>query len=124
MDRDELTDLMVLLQEEVKAGRLEIRSPDTLRAFAAVRFDHEGKVDPSTVSSYVRAAALAAAAGRTRRIREQTSLREVQQRYFDLLDHFFGGPFSEMRRHRLDPQTVAGHGVQRQTSERFRIGSR
>ena len=107
MERDELHDLITVLKEEFESGGIVIHSLETFRALREVRIDGDGKVDSSSVSSSVRALALAVAARRYERELDRVTLRDVQQSYFDLLDRFFGHPFAEMRKHRLDPQAVA-----------------
>lgn len=97
----------MLFKEEFEAGRVKINSSETLKGLADVRFGDDGKVIPSTVSSSVRASALAIAAMRAHREMKQISLLEVQSKYFELLDHFFGHPFAEMKRHGVSPQALA-----------------
>jgi hypothetical protein len=107
MDRDELHDLVMLLKNEIKAGTVKLSSKETVAALNQVRLAEDGKVDPSTVDASVRACALAAAASKPRREMEQMSLRDVQGKYFDMLDDMFGKLFSEMKRHDLNPQQIA-----------------
>lgn len=107
MEREELDQLMKLFKEEISANRIKIHSEQVLSDLSKVRLASDGKVDPSTVSSSVRAMALAIAASRAQREMRKISLAEVQAQYFEILDRFFGEPFSEMKRHGLDPQIVA-----------------
>lgn len=107
MYQEDLEQLVILLKEELEAGKVKLNSAELLRALARVRTGSNGRIDPNTVSSEVRAMALAAAAARTQRAMKQISLRDVQSEYFDLLDRFFATPFAEMKRHQLDPQTVS-----------------
>jgi hypothetical protein len=107
MERDELHELIMLLKEELEAGRAKLSSKHTLAALGRVRFAEAGKVDPGTVDGSVRAFALAVAASKAQREMKQASLRDVQSKYFDILDDNFGMPFSEMKRHGLTPQQVA-----------------
>jgi len=113
MEREELDQLMKLLREEIAANRIKIRSQQTLADLAKVRLAPDGKVDPATVTSSVRAMALALAASRADREMRKVSLAEAQAEYFEILDRFFGGPFAEMKRHGLNPQIVAGDMVSR-----------
>ena len=62
MDRDELHDLVISLKEKLAAGRLVLRDPVVLRELSEVRIEDDGKVDPATVGSSVRATAYASAA--------------------------------------------------------------
>jgi hypothetical protein len=61
------------------------------------------------VNGHVRAAALAAAAAEAEREMRKIPLREVQAQYFDILNQFFGKPFSEMKAHGVTPEQIAGH---------------
>ncbi len=76
MDRDDLHELISLLKEEFEAGRVVIRSEDTLEALKRVRFAADGKIDPATVTSSVRAYALAVAAA----VHERTIKRNTAPR--------------------------------------------
>jgi len=107
MDRDELHDLVMSLNEKLKAGRLVLRDPVLLRELSAVRLAEDGKIDAASVGSQVRAAARASAGADVYRAMKQISLQEVQTRYFEILDNNFGSIFSEMKRRGLDPQQLA-----------------
>jgi hypothetical protein len=80
MDRDDLHDLVISMKEKLVAGRLVLRDPVVLRELSEVRFANDGKVDPATVGSSVRATAYASAAADASRAMEQLSLQEVQSR--------------------------------------------
>jgi hypothetical protein len=108
MDRDELHERVMLLKEEMEAGRLFIREGLTIgESLRKVRFAADGKVDPSTVDSAVRSLAMAAAFGRSRREVKKIPLKETQEQYFEILERFFGQPFAEMKKHDLTPPEVA-----------------
>jgi hypothetical protein len=110
MDRDELHELVMQLKEDVTSGTLKIPEASRVReALNRVRLGADGKVDPDTVSSEVRAASLAAAGARSLRNMRDVPLRDVQAEYFEILDTFFGKPFSEMKTHSLTPAQVAQH---------------
>ena len=55
MDRDELHELVMMLKEELAAGRLQINSALSIQSLENVRYSNDGKVDPATVDSAVRA---------------------------------------------------------------------
>jgi phage-related protein len=112
MDRDELHDLVISLKEKLAAGRLVLRDPGVLRELSEVRFADDGKVDPATVGSRVRATAYASAAADASRAIERIPLQEVQSRYFEILENNFGSAYSQMKRRGLNPQQAAGELVQ------------
>ncbi len=107
MEQEELHELISLLREDIVAGRLKVNSTVDLDSLSRVRLAPNGLVDPATVDSAVRALARVAAMGRARRKLRTTSLRDVQSRYFDILEKFFGEPYAEMRRHKLDPHRLS-----------------
>lgn len=55
----DIHDAIMGLKRAVGMKRLELRSPSTIRALDRVRLGADGRVDPSTVSSEVRAVARA-----------------------------------------------------------------
>ena len=67
MNREDLHELVVMLKEELAAGRLRIRSALSIDSLKKVRYGSDGKVDPRTVDSAVRALGLAVLAGRSRK---------------------------------------------------------
>jgi hypothetical protein len=69
MDRDELHELITILEQEFEANRIKVNSAETLEDMMRVRIAPDGKIDPSTVSSSVRALALAAAGMKHRALR-------------------------------------------------------
>ena len=110
MDRDELHERVMLVKEEMKAGRLHIRDGlNVIDSLRKVRMAPDGKIDPDTVDGLVRAIALAVAFGSSRREAKKIPLKESQIRYFEILDRFFGGPFAEMKKYDLTPPAVAEH---------------
>src|ERR1017187_781363 len=110
MDPDELHDLVMLLKNGVASGEIEIPESSGVReSLDRVRLNADGKVDPNTVNGSVRAAALAAAGAKATREMRKIPLRDVQAAYFEILDRFFGKPFSEMKAHGLTPAHIAEH---------------
>jgi hypothetical protein len=110
MDRDELHELVMLLKNGLAAGQIKVPESSSVRAsLDAVRFAQDGKVVPESVDGVVKAAALAAAGAQQQREMRKIPLREAQSQYFDILDQFFGTPFSEMQKHGVSPAQVAEH---------------
>lgn len=105
---DELHDLVCSLQEEIASGAIKIPPGSMTEAsLKRVRLDAAGRVDPKSVDSSVRAASYAAAAARAQREMRRIPLRDAQAEYFEILDRFFGKPFSEMKKHRVTAVQVA-----------------
>jgi hypothetical protein len=107
MEPDELHDMVMFLNEELTAGRIKVSSKLTVDGLARVRLGTDGKVDPSTVDGSVRALGLAVLGAKYHREIRETSLRDVQSRYFDILNGSFGEIFEEARRVGATPQKVA-----------------
>ncbi len=107
MTRDELHELITILTKEFEAGRIKVNSADTIEDMRRVRFAADGKIDPSTVSSSIRALALATAGARHERVIRQIPLREVQEEYFNGLATQFGPIFDQMQKVRANPQEFA-----------------
>jgi hypothetical protein len=109
MERDQLHALVLLLKEEIEAGRARPVDEDTIAALSRVRLADDGKVDASTVDGSVRAFALAIAGAKALREMKKMPLRDVQSKYFDILDLSFGNLFSQMTQHGISPQMMADH---------------
>jgi len=62
MDRDELHDLVMSFKEKFEAGKFEVQDPHLIEEMSRVRLAADGKIDPVTVGSMVRATALASIA--------------------------------------------------------------
>lgn len=107
MDRNGLHDLISLLKQEFEAGRVTVRSADTLEDMQRVRFGSDGKIDPSTVSPSVRALALAVAGATHERAIREIPLRQGQEAYFDGLTKHFGTIFEQMQQVGGNPNNVA-----------------
>jgi hypothetical protein len=108
MDRDELHELVMLLKDDLSSGQLKTPESSSIPAsLAAVRFADDGKVITDSVNGAVRAAALAALGAKQHREMRKIPLRDTQSEYFDILDQFFGQPFSEMQKYGLTPAEVA-----------------
>jgi hypothetical protein len=110
MNRDELHERVMLLKEEIKAGRVKFREGlNVLDSLQRVRIASDGKVDPNTVDGLVRALASSVALMRFQREAKKIPLKESQAKYFEILDRFFGKPFVEMKKYNLTPPDVAEH---------------
>jgi hypothetical protein len=107
MEREELHELLLLLKQQFEAGKITIRSAETIEELSRVRFAEDGRIDVQSVGSRVRALALAVAAAETHRAMKRIPTLEVNSQYFDILEPLFGKPFAEMKRHGLNPQIVA-----------------
>jgi hypothetical protein len=116
MEPDDIHDMVLFLKEELQAGRIKISSRFTADALARVRFGSDGKVDPSTVDGSVRALGLAAMGARLQSKLKEVSLRDVQSRYFDILENNFGQIYSEVKRYGANLQKVAEHFASDQTA--------
>ncbi len=107
MEPDELHEMVLFLKEELTAGRIKVSSKFTVDALARVRYESNGRVDPNTVDGSVRTLALAARGAKYHREVRERPLRDVQSRYFDILDGSFGEIFNEAKRKSATPQNVA-----------------
>ena len=72
-----------------------------------MRTDSDGKIDPDSVDGEVRALARALLGAKTHRALREIPLREVQSRYFDILEDNFGKLFSEANRHGASMQQIS-----------------
>ena len=107
MEREELHELILLLKQQIEDGKLKINSAETIEELSRVRYAEDGKIDAPSVGSSVRALALAVAAAESHKAMMRISILEVNSEYFDILEPLFGKPFTEMKRHGLNPQIVA-----------------
>ena len=107
MEPEEIHEMVLFLREELRAGRIKISSKFTADALARVRFGPDGKVDPQTVDGSVRALGLAVLGSRAHATLRETSLRDVQSRYFDILESNVGAVYSDVKRYGADLQRVA-----------------
>ncbi len=107
MNQDELHDLVMQLKDGLDSGKLRVRDRTLYESLEKVRISEDGKVDPATVDGNVKAMGLAFSAAQMEKEMREVPLREIQAEYFDLLEHFFGKPFSEMRRNNVTPAQVA-----------------
>ena len=82
----DIHDAVMDLKRAIDDRKLIIRSPMTIRALAKVRFGPNGRVDPTTVGSEVRATVRAHIAGQQRRELEAQKAKTKEDRIHDLLD--------------------------------------
>jgi hypothetical protein len=108
-DDDELRARLLILKEEMEAGRVHFAPHlKVLESLNAVRHGPDGKIDLSTVASGVRALANAATYSRQRReAKEAVSLRDLQSTYFDFIEKNFGWIYADMKKQGADPSQVA-----------------
>ncbi|AWX55174.1 hypothetical protein AB432_009030 [Brevibacillus brevis] len=108
MDQVRLDYLIRILQEEVRNGRIQIADSETIDAFMRIAYLPDGKsVDSSTVDGRIRALALTVEIGKYQQQLLEVPLRESQEQYFNILEHFFGNPYREMKRYNVTPHEVA-----------------
>ena len=107
MDRDELHELVMLLKEAVSSGSFKLQPGSTAtESLKRVQFLPDGKADPDSVDSAVRAASLAAALKHERE-KQQLSLRDTQTHYFELVNSAFGELFDQMKAHQVTANDIA-----------------
>jgi len=82
----DIHDAVMGLKQAIDDRKLIIRSPMTIRALARVRLGSDGRVDPSTVGSEVRATARAYIARQQERELEAQMAKTKENRISDLLD--------------------------------------
>jgi hypothetical protein len=110
MDRDALHEKIMMLKEEIEAKRIVFADGiDIAESLRKVRLAADGKIDPDSVDSRVRAVALGAAVGVHRREDKKISLRESQVEYFSILENIFGFSFAEMQKRELAPPIMANY---------------
>jgi hypothetical protein len=107
MERDELDRRISLIKERLERGQLQIHSKSTLEALIRVRIASDGKVDPGTVDSSVRALANAVTFMDYRQQLKQIPIKGIQEQYYEMLEQFFGVAFQEMRKHKVTPHDIA-----------------
>jgi hypothetical protein len=110
MDRNELHSRIILIKQELEAGRLKFREGlAVIDSLQRVRFAPDGLVDPDSVDGLVRALALSVAFTASRREAKKIPLKQSQVEYFEILEKFFGKPFREMKKHDVSAAEIAAH---------------
>ena len=79
-------DALMELRQAIEGGKLVIQSPLTIRALERIRFSADGRIDPQTVDSSVRATARAYIAQKQSRELEALKARTKEERIADLAD--------------------------------------
>jgi hypothetical protein len=107
----ELRRRLELLREYFEDGKIKI-APHLIdgfkESFGAVRYGSDGQVDLSTVDGRVRAMALAIAGMDQRdKTKEVASLRDIQNSYFEFVDHSFGDLRKEMVLANANPHSMS-----------------
>lgn len=94
MDREELHRRVMLLRDQVQAGKFKVMAhlaDAFLEDLSAIRIADDGLVDPLTVSPRVRSSALLVSEIRYREeVKAEISTREIQELYFSLVESLFG----------------------------------
>lgn len=81
----DIHDAVMDLKRAIDDQKLIIRSPGTVRALARIRLGSDGRVDPTTVDSEVRATARAYIARQQARELEAQKAKTKEERISDLL---------------------------------------
>jgi len=93
--------------EALKEGRFRVQSSSLLKSLSDVRIGADGLIDPETVDSSVRAAALAFSAAEHWNDLIHVPLLDVQSAYFKFVDLYFSDLFQEMKRRGATPYDAA-----------------
>ncbi len=103
----DLTDRVFLLRQQLEAGKIHFAAhlvEDFHRSYESIRLRPDGLVDPTTVDGRIRAATLAVRAMKHRdEAKKSISLGDIQEAYFTLLFHQFGGIFDQMTKAGVTP---------------------
>jgi hypothetical protein len=83
----DIHDAVMDLKRAIEDQKLIIRSPMTIRALARVRLGPDGRVDPSTVDTNVRATVRTYIAGQQTRELEAQKAKTKADRMSDLFDN-------------------------------------
>lgn len=116
LDRKELHRRIMILRDKAQAGKIHLAehlAAGVLESLSRVRLASDGLVDPDTVDGTVRAMALMMAHFQDREEwKEAISLQQVQDAFFQLIDHQFGELFQIMKERNAEPHQIAGAYVQ------------
>lgn len=107
----DLTDRVFLIKQEIEVGKIKI-SEDLIEGFILsfnkIRLRDDGRVDPSTVDSRIRA--MSAAVNHIierERVKEKYSIIDLQKAYFDILFGNFGDVYFTMKNCSSDPYSIS-----------------
>lgn len=112
MERAELHRRVELLQVQLKNGKMKF-APHLIDGFwesmKRVKISPDGMIDPETVDGRIRSLCMLIAYENDRQEWKDTvSLREIQEGYFQRLNHAFGQLFEMMTEAKADPYKFAG----------------
>ncbi|MBL1203518.1 MAG: hypothetical protein FWK04_31730 [Nostoc sp. GBBB01] len=116
IDRKELHRRIMILRDQAQAGKIHLAehlAADVLESLTRVQLAPDGLVDPGTVDGTVRAMALMMAHFQDREEwKNAISLQQVQDAFFQAIDHQFGELFQIMKERHAEPHQIAGAYVQ------------
>ena len=108
MDKDELNEKLMTLKEYLEQGKIKFfRGLKVIDSLKKVRYGADGKVDPSSVDGLVRSLANIVSVMKYQDELRKIPLMEVQAKYFEILETFFGTPYREMKKYKVTPHEVA-----------------
>jgi hypothetical protein len=106
----------MILRDKAQAEKIHLAehlAAGVLESLSRVQLAPDGLVDPDTVDGIVRAMALTLAHFQDREEwKEAVSLQQVQDAYFQAIDHQFGELFQIMKERNAQPHHIAGAYVQ------------
>ena len=104
---------VLILRDLMQQGKIHFSESMKERvgeSFSKVRYDKNGEPDLSTIDSLIRSTALAAEHFDHRiKLKDAISLREIQIRYFSIIDGNFNQYYKLMVEKKLTPHEVANH---------------
>jgi hypothetical protein len=108
MDKDELNEKLMTLKEYLEQGKIKLpEGLEIINSLKNVRYGTNGKVDPSSVDGLVGSLANIVTMMKYRDELRKIKLIDVQGKYFEILETFFGNPYREMKKHRATPHEIA-----------------
>jgi hypothetical protein len=107
MEEDILTQRINKLERMLKNGEIYFNDEDTIDSLLKIRVKPNGKIDPNTVNSTVKALLSSIDGSEIKKNKEKISILDIQLEYFKILDTFFGKPYKEMVKHKSSPHLIA-----------------
>jgi hypothetical protein len=100
---------LAILLDELEKGTIRFKEGlNVVESLKAVRYSADGTIDLSTVDSVVKSLALGVEYFHNREeIKRQTSLKEIQSAYFQLLNTNFSSFYRQMIKDKANPHTYA-----------------
>lgn len=113
MEREELTRRVKQIQERIKEGKFEVVAPHLKSKFNKswrnIEFSEDGLVNPESIDSMIRPILMAAAFFEDRKEwKESVSLHEIQDAYYQRIEHAFGQPYEMMVKANSNPYQFSG----------------